>query len=399
MDSRQEDRFGLILASFYEAALERGGWTSVSCLVNDIIGTRGNCLGFGEGRPWVDEIISFVRICAGGERREDWERRYFESYYRQDERIAHISRLPSGHLLYNEDVYTGAQKMRSPLYNELLREIEAQRGLQMRLDGLAFSQIVWMFADPIEPDGWGTDQIRMIEGLQPHVRQFVRVRQALADAGALGTSVIGLLDRPRIGVIQLDPGGRILAVNDRAQGFLREGGGLYDVRGLLFARARSENLELQRLLAGALPPSSIHGTGGTMTVSRAADSTPLVLHIHPLSGSGRPFGGQQIAALALVLNPASRARIDPGLVALGLRLTATQGELAAMLASGHSLSHIAAATGRTKSTVRWHLQQIFRRLGISRQAELVRRVLSLEGVPESRQETPWSASRIGANAR
>ena len=46
-----------------------------------------------------------------------------------------------------------------------------------------------------------------------------------------------LLDNPRIGVLELDRRGRILAANDRAHTLLRHGDGLVDRKGMLRARA------------------------------------------------------------------------------------------------------------------------------------------------------------------
>ena len=68
-----------------------------------------------------------------------------------------------------------------------------------------------------------------------------------------------------------------------------------------------------------------------------------------------------------------------------LGLTPAESRLAVMVASGHTLRDIATVTERSYDTVRWHLQKIFRKQGISRQAALVRRVLSLDGFPESRR--------------
>ncbi|MCE2484928.1 MAG: hypothetical protein J4F42_05410 [Desulfurellaceae bacterium] len=48
----------------------------------------------------------------------------------------------------------------------------------------------------------------MIKGVLPHLRQFVRVRQALAGAEALGASLTALLDNTQIGIIHLDQRGQ-----------------------------------------------------------------------------------------------------------------------------------------------------------------------------------------------
>ena len=74
--------------------------------------------------------------------------------------------------------------------------------------------MTWSLADPVASEGWGSSQIAMVRRLMPHVRQFIRVRQALVRAQAGDTTVTALLDNPRIGVLHLDRRGRILAVND-----------------------------------------------------------------------------------------------------------------------------------------------------------------------------------------
>lgn len=97
----------------------------------------------------------------------------------------------------------------------------------------------------------------------------------------------------------------------------------------------------------------------------------------------------------MVVDPARRPGIDAGLVATALNLTPAESRLAVMLADGRSLREIAAMTSRTEGTVRWHLKQIFRKQGIARQTELVRRVLALEGLPGT-AEGPKPLSGGGA---
>ena len=81
----------------------------------------------------------------------------------------------------------------------------------------------------------------------------------------------------------------------------------------------------------------------------------------------------------------SRPRIDAGLVAEALDLTPAESRLATMVAVGQTVRDIAEMTGRTEATVRRHLKEIFRKQGISRQADLARLVLSLDGFPRSRR--------------
>ena len=101
----------------------------------------------------------------------------------------------------------------SRTYNEILRRAGMQDGLNVQLPGLAGSHIGWGLNDPVDAAGWGSSRITMVERLLPHIQQFVRVRQVLAGAGALGASLADLLATTGLGIIQLDGRGRIAAAN------------------------------------------------------------------------------------------------------------------------------------------------------------------------------------------
>ena len=118
----------------------------------------------------------------------------------------------------------------------------------------------------------------------------------------------------------------------------------------------------------------------TSGATRSKAKTRLVLHVNPVGKLGAGIRGSRVAAVVLVVDLESQATIDPDLVRVAMGLTPAQSRVAAMVAEGRTLREIAAATGRKEETVRWHLRQIFRRQGISRRTELVRRVLSLDGL-------------------
>ena len=73
--------------------------------------------------------------------------------------------------------------------------------------------------------------------------------------------------------------------------------------------------------------------------------------------------------------PCGPLRVDPQFVADRLGLTPHESRVAVLLAEGRSLGEIAEVMGNKTSTTRWFLRQIFRKLNISRQAQLVQAVL------------------------
>ena len=374
----RRDLFESLLLSLSDAALDEERWPAASALVDELCGSKGNILLCAEGDGPNDFRHTFNRVCHRGERREDFERDYFRIYHSIDERVPRLRRLPDSRITGIEELYTDEEKRTSIAYNEMLPMSDTADCLHARLDGPDGTRILWTTGDPIDRQGWSSERVDMLARILPHLRQFMRVRLALAGADALGATMAGLIENTRCGIVQLDPRGRILEVNDRARRILRQHDGLGDAAGTLRARDPSEDATLRRIVAAALPRFGDPPASGSMTVSRVPDLPPrLVLHVIPAGRHllDRPVG--RVAAIALLVEPETRISADPDLVADALGLTAAESRVAVMLADGHTLGDIAAMTGRSTRTVRWHLQQIFEKNRISRQVELVQLVRSL----------------------
>ena len=381
----ERDAFDRILGSLHEAALDEARFPAASALIDKALGAKGNSLVFGAGRPGEDVQIFYAGFFYHGQRHREWERRYFEVYYPRDERIPRLRGLPDSQLVHCRDLYSDAELKRSPAWNEALSLGHTQNSLNVRLDGPDGTRIVWVVNDPVDTAGWSSPQIESVRRLLPHIRQYVRVRQALANAGALGTSLDEMLDTAGSGIVQLDWRGRILAANDRARVLLRTADGLFDEGGFLFAREPDDNAGLQRLLSRALPPFGAQGVAGSMMVRGSEVFSPLRLHVTPVGSRETEYRAWPVAALVLVADPTGQIPVDPGLVGATLGLSPVESQVAALLAEGKTVSEIASATGRKVSTIRTHVQHIFAKLGINRQADLVRLVLSKVDVPPPRR--------------
>ena len=377
--------FERILASLHEVALDHVHWSTATSLIDDALGAHGSSMVFGDGCSEEDIQIYFAWDFFRGQRDRDRERWYFENYYALDEWVPRLRHLPDSRLVHVTDLYTEEELKTSAAYNEALARGHAQNSISVRLEGPRGSRIVWVVNDPIDGESWSSAQLDSIRRLLPHIRQTVGVQQALAGAGALGASFAQLLDTTGLGIVHLDGRGRIVAANDRARDMLRGGDGLFDEDGFLCARRPEDNAELQGLLTRALPPFGAQGAGGSMMMKRSSALPPLVLHVNPVGRQETDFHLWPVAALVLVVDPASHIRIDPAGAAAALGLTGMESRVAVLLAEGMNVREVAAATGRGESTIRSHVKHMFARHGLSRQAELVRLVLSLAGAPESRR--------------
>ena len=375
MDTTLSER---VVALLHEAALDERQWPAASGLIDEACGSMGNIIVASEGGPSNHPEIYFTRVCYRGARLEAYEDEYFRVYHHRDERGPRLRRLPDSRIVPVGQLYTAEEKRHSVAYHEMLPRSDTANALHARLDGPDGSRIIWTAADPVDDAGWTPARVETIARLLPHIRHYVRVRLALVNARAVATTMGALIESAQCGVVELDPGGRIVALNAQAEAVLRTGEGLTGAGRRLRARLPGEDARLQRLLARALPRFDGAGAGGSMIVSHPVDSPPrLVLHVTPASTGEADVRPNRLGAIVLLVQPQRRVTANRELVADALGLTGAETEIAVMLAEGHTLRDIATATGRSPHTVRWHLYQIFNRNRISRQAELVQLIRSL----------------------
>ena len=372
----QQNAFKRILASLHDAMLDDVHWPGTSALIDEACGITGNTLLVGEG-PKDDIRAVFVGLYYRGQRREDLEREYLEVYHPIDERVPRFRDLPDSRLVPIAELYTAEELKTSPTYNDLFLRGHYQHGLNVRLDGPDGSHISWGLGDPVTAGGWGSSEITLVKELLPYIRQFVRVRQALVRAEARHTTATALLENYRVGAIHLDRRGRILEVNDRARRILRRGGRLSDNNGVLCARAPEDQVRLARLMADALPSSGAVALSGSMRLGRSSRWPPFVVHVKPVDVPQPDYGAPHVAALVLIVEPGRQQRLDPDVVARTLGLTPAESQVAVSLAAGQSVREMAEATGHTTDAIYWHLKHIYKKRSISRQADLVRLVLSI----------------------
>ena len=187
-----------------------------------------------------------------------------------------------------------------------------------------------------------------------------------------------VIDRLWHGVILIDGHGQIVVANASARRILRVSDELGERDGFLFAKSPIDNAKLAMLLRQILGRRDRESDGGTITFPRKGKhATPMSLSVKSVIMEQCDFDFRHGAVLVRVVDPKADVRIDPVLISSFLGLTPAQGLVAALLAEGHSVAEIAASTNRKESSVRSLIKQIYPRLEVTRQVDLVRMVLTV----------------------
>jgi DNA-binding CsgD family transcriptional regulator len=203
------------------------------------------------------------------------------------------------------------------------------------------------------------------------VHQIEQLQQGVAAILARSDAALAVLDGLPFGVIVVDGKGTALLVSRRAEQILTQQDGLVIHGGKLAASRPTDTARLRRLIARTWHLADGPGphASDALQLARLSGRNSLVVRIVPLQ--------PKIAALAvLVCDPETRTQVEQSLLHQLYRLTPAEARLVAALAQGERLESAAKALGVTLGTGRTYLKRVFLKMGVSRQIDLMRLVLS-----------------------
>jgi len=250
---------------------------------------------------------------------------------------------------------------------------------------------------------YGKETVALLTLLAPHLKQALNTYRELGLSRSRNAALQQSVEALDMAVISLDRTGRVIRISRAAEGILDLRCGVELDGGYLIASVPEEQSRLAAMIAGAVATGVGQGegaavrrttntapeagsdslwtpsSGGAMVISRHPPNRPLGVVVTPFQ-SREFLLGDQPAALVFLSDPDARPRSRASALCALYRLTPTECRLAGLLACGHELAVAAEEMTMTVETARFHLKSVFRKTGVSRQAELIRLILGLPGV-------------------
>jgi DNA-binding CsgD family transcriptional regulator/PAS domain-containing protein len=224
-----------------------------------------------------------------------------------------------------------------------------------------------------ESQGLITDrEIELGRLLLPHLRRAVTISNVLDVRTLEGTRMAETLDALRCAVVLVNEGGSILHVNHSAERMLDKGGPIQSTQGVLQATVPSAASELRSTLAFAASNEASIGKIGLAIRLTEPDVPPIFAHVLPLTGSDFRTRLQPAAVAAVFIGAPPDAQEGADAVAAAFGLTPAETKVVFSLFAGRTLNEAAAALGITRPTAKTHLEHIFLKTGVTRQADLMR---------------------------
>ena len=186
------------------------------------------------------------------------------------------------------------------------------------------------------------------------------------------------LERLGLGLVILDGCGAVLNCNRNAAEILRRGNGLRLQKAALVCDQPADERRLRGAIKTILRRATAGGSGEglTLAVTRGDGCSRLGLLLQPLC-PGPLDEGRHRAAVAVFLRDAhGGVELSQCAVSQLFDLTPVETRLALAIANDATLDEAAALLDIRRNTARTHLRSIFAKVGVQRQASLLRVILS-----------------------
>lgn len=360
-----------LIGSIYDAALDPALWRSVLPALADALGAERGVLGFVTPARGSTAVTECHEI--DGDLLQRWRDEFggFDPWYER------IGVLPAGTVVSGQQLVPWSDLRRMEVHQALFHPGGIDDLLCAVVASYRGGHDYVTVHRGRRRGSFSRDDTSRFRALAPHLVRAAEIQTLLGPLWQAQKAHELLFDMLPHGVALLDDRGHLIFANTEAQRILAASDGLSVVNGSL----RASSPDAQRtLLRGVGEASANTAQGTSFAVLRPSRLRAYQVLISPVCGEvgARIFGFMPMTcrAIAVIVDPEAMPEVAAERLERVFRLTPALARLAAALAAGQTVSEYADAVGITVGTARWQLKELFARTGTSRQAELVRLLLT-----------------------
>lgn len=385
-----------LVASIYEAALDARRWGDFLDHFSVAMGSPASMIwaqDFGNNSVDVDGHTGAITADRGI---DPAAMATFSSYYSQRNVWLEDQNLhQSGSVVIGSQLFPDAHLGRTEWYADWLRPQDlfhtSAAVVERRHDQTFNVTAVRSKA----AGNYAPHELQLLADLMPHLQSAFALHRRLHRLDALGQASMALLEGLPMGVVLLDEYACILHANKNAHSLARTSGVLNFAEGdQLRAVSASVDQALQRAFAEAVRTGvgKPAGAGGAFHLD-GLDGVRLQVLVVPLPRWNSPFG-EHAAAAVFINDPRATTRSLEGAMRSVYGLTSAEARLAQALVNGLTPGEYAHQSGLSVHTVRTQFRSAAAKVGVGRQADFVRVILTGPAMLQWQRAGPGPHGRV-----
>jgi DNA-binding CsgD family transcriptional regulator/PAS domain-containing protein len=262
----------------------------------------------------------------------------------------------------------------SAYYHEFMRPQDVRSVMFARLAARDLRICAITVNRPKSQGAFTPDHLATARRVHPHLVRAFRLAEDLAAMGGLHAGLETVLEHSPYALALLGNDGNVVRMNRAAERLVADQRAVRVINGRVVASQFSDDRALQALIAAATsrtPPRS-----GAMSLRSPDHALPLKAQVSPISAEPASIFEAPRGALLSISDPNLASAQSAEAMRLRFQFTPAEARVALQAAEGRSAREIAADLKLSVNTVRRHLQMLLEKTGASRQADLVRLLMS-----------------------
>jgi DNA-binding CsgD family transcriptional regulator len=367
----ESERVSRLIGDIYDAALDRGLWPSVlekTC--EFVVGQSGALLAQSATQSKAQFFFEWGT-----------EGRFIESY-NQTYGILNPLHVPTmiyanvGDVRVASEFIPHDELLACRFYKEWLSPQGIVDAMSVMFEKSAVSYAMLAIHRNERHGLFNDDSKRRLGLLAQHFRRAVAIGQIITlhkfEAAAFADSLDGLA----FATFLVDAGGRIVHANAAGHIMLDKGTLIRAAAGKFAAVDTQANHTLRDIFINAADDHDAVSSRGYAVPLSARDGERYIAHVLPLTSGARRKAGVAYSAVAAVFVCKTELELPHPLETISaiFKLTPAEMRVLVMIVQLGGVPQVAPVLGISEPTVKTHLQHIFDKTGVKRQADLVKLV-------------------------
>jgi len=323
--------------------------------------------------------------------------RHFSELMPTDPRIRFIEQYPSRPLSCRLAI-SDAELHGSKMYQDLLRHADVEYSLVVCSPEDDGSLIMFGVFRGKQSTFFKEQEAEAFGELIPHVKQAMALSEHLARIDLVNRIAFEALDGIAMGILLVDESARVIHANAAAKRITELADGISLCNGTLKVHVKDEDRLLRsaiwdaiaKVRTGEIPP------GEAVAVSRPSGHEPFPVLIGTLWGNHLRYGLGRLdrpVAVVFVTIPEEPQEVPAELLRRLFGLTPAEARICERVVLGCTVEEAAKDLKITTDTARVHLKSVFAKTGVSRQAQLVAKIMATPVWLRHRQQCERALAR------